>query len=278
MGKAKRQRAQRRQQGVSPPQLKEGIYQHRTLSAGSSENHLASLEHNERSAVRYRSDAPAGFDQFKDKWGNVPVADLIGAHGVRARSLLLHLEQDTADHQRCLAVKDDALALAAIEVERFLSLELVGAPAELRQFRENWRARLYEITASVAYNCNRKRPSLWRLATAIRGHIFLDQYTGMGCDIYRDDHLWILSLPLRHSRELWVVVRNSLGLWTTQPAGFVPGANRRPPLSSFRSARQAARQWTGPTCRGALTGLVAERLTRALGARLTTDKHAVIGE
>lgn len=135
MGKARRQRAQRRKQEASPPPLKDGIYQQRTLSAGSSKNHLASMEHNERSAARYRSEAQSGFDQFREQWGHVPVVDLIGPHGVRARSLLLHLEQDTADHQRCMAVEDGALALAATEVEGFLRLELASAPPELRQFR-----------------------------------------------------------------------------------------------------------------------------------------------
>ncbi|PZU97006.1 MAG: hypothetical protein DCF24_12945 [Cyanobium sp.] len=206
------------------------------------------------------------------------LAVIIGSHGVKAAGLLHRLESDTLNGFALGEVRQlQLLTAAATEVEHFLRLELAASPPEHLHFRQQWRSRLHELARSLAVAFNRRQPQLWRITQAVCTHLFLDQFAGGDRDIYRDAHLWALVVGEGQRREGWVVVRNHLQLWTTQPSGFLGKPNIRPPLSSFRNARRALSAWQGGPICGDLTGTVAERLCRSLGIRITPDKRVVIG-
>lgn len=99
-------------------------------------------------------------------------------------------------------------------------------------------------------------------------HIRIMLEANSGNVVYQDSHLLIAWRTCfgQESPELFVCVRcGRTGLFTYMPQIVMGGTNVTPPLSSFRAARQAVRDWKGQTLTGDLIGSNSIRLCKALG-------------
>jgi hypothetical protein len=116
------------------------------------------------------------------------------------------------------------------------------------------------------------------LAAQCTDHVGVIAEASNGNVVYSDDHLLVSwrSCFGSSKAELYVCVRSAdTGLWVWTPP--IVSQNVVPPISSFRAAREAIRNWRGRTLSGELAGSSAIRLCNLLGIEVQGDKGIIHG-
>jgi hypothetical protein len=201
------------------------------------------------------------------------IAELIQRLGVATTEMIAHWGGIVVQVHRGQVVDHEQLLYAIQLAVRFSENAKVTKHATPET---NLLALLIESAEYVHNHASDTKQKL--LAFICAEHIRLLAEANSGSVVYRDPYLLISwrSAFKRERPELYVCVRClRTGAFTYVPQFLVGDTNVTPPISSFRAARQAIRNWKGQSIGGDLLSSASIRLCEALGIEIQGTRGVI---